>query len=161
MIYRIRVILDVEDDVLRDIEIQSSASLDELHLAIAQAFGFGGQEMAAFYLSNDQWEQCDELPLLEMEEGKSFAETPLDEIFGPEQHKLLYVYDFLWMWTFFVELMEVGEEVSGGSYPQLIFAQGEVPEEAPEKKFDSDGTEGDISLEDEDLSDWESDDEFY
>ena len=159
MIYRIRVILDIEEDVFRDIEIQAHATLDDLHLAIAQAFGFGGQEMAAFYLSNDQWEQGEELPLMDIGEGKNYAESPLEEIFGADQHKLLYVYDFLLMWTFFVELMELGEETAGGSYPQLIFGQGDVPEEAPEKNFSADPTD-ETSLEEEDLSDWEEDD-FY
>ncbi|MGB0376777.1 MAG: IS1096 element passenger TnpR family protein [Flavobacteriaceae bacterium] len=160
MIYRIRVILDLEEDVFRDLEIQASASLDELHLAIAQAFGFGGQEMASFYLSNDQWEQGEELPLMDIGEGKNHAETLLEEVFSARQHKLLYVYDFLLMWTFFVELMEVGEEVAGGSYPQLIFAQGEVPEEAPEKNFSAEGEEeSSFEGEEEDPEDWEEN--FY
>ena len=159
MIYRIRVILDIEEDVFRDIEIQAHATLDDLHLAIAQAFGFGGQEMAAFYLSNDQWEQGEELPLMDIGEGKNYAESPLEEIFGADQHKLLYVYDFLLMWTFFVELMELGEEAAGGSYPQLIFGQGDVPEEAPEKNFSADASDETSLEEEEDLSDWE--DDFY
>ena len=50
---------------------------------------------------------------------------------------MIYVYDFLAMWTFFVELMEIGEAVPAMGYPNLVFAQGEVPEEAPEKEFRS------------------------
>ena len=48
MIYRIRVILDVDDDVLRDIEISSTSTLEDLHNAIIQSFGFLGNEMASF-----------------------------------------------------------------------------------------------------------------
>ncbi len=48
---------------------------------------------------------------------------------------LIYVYDFLALWTFFVELMEIGEQDPSTLYPNLIFAQGEVPEEAPQKDF--------------------------
>ena len=51
MIYRIRIILDVEEDVLRDIEIEATATLEDLHHAITQAFGFLGNEMASFYKS--------------------------------------------------------------------------------------------------------------
>ena len=37
MIYRIRIILDVEEDVLRDIEIEATATLEDLHHAITKA----------------------------------------------------------------------------------------------------------------------------
>ena len=53
MIYRIRVILDVDDDVLRDIEISSTSTLEDLHNAIIQSFGFLGNEMASFYESDE------------------------------------------------------------------------------------------------------------
>jgi hypothetical protein len=36
--------------------------------------------------------------------------------------------------------MEVGEQITGTTYPNLIHAQGEVPEEAPEKLFQSEDT---------------------
>ena len=52
MIYRIRIILDVEEDVLRDIEIEATATLEELHLAITQSFCVLGNEMASFYESD-------------------------------------------------------------------------------------------------------------
>jgi len=51
MIYRFRIILDVKEDVLRDIEIEETATFEDLHHAITQAFGFLGNEMASFYRS--------------------------------------------------------------------------------------------------------------
>jgi len=135
MIYRIRIILDVEDDVLRDIEIGADASLEDLHFAITQAFGFLGNEMAAFYRSDENWHQGEELPLETMDQGPNMRDEPLNTIFTPAQHHLIYIYDFLNLWTFFVELKEVGEVISGMSYPNLIHSEGEVPEEAPEKLF--------------------------
>ena len=47
MIYRIRVILDVRDDVFRDIEIQGSDTLEDLHEAIVRSFDLDGREMAS------------------------------------------------------------------------------------------------------------------
>ena len=141
MIYRIRIILDVKEDVLRDIEIEENATLEDFHHAITQAFGFLGNEMASFYSTNDVWEQGDEMPLEAMEiEKPSFSDTPLNSIFSSEVHKLLYIYDFFSLWTFFIEIMEVGEMVTGATYPNLIHAEGEVPEEAPEKSFESDSS---------------------
>lgn len=165
MIYRIRIILDVEEDVLRDIEIEATATLEELHLAITQSFGFLGNEMASFYESDASWQQGEELPLESMEQGPNMREEPLNGIFTPAQHHLIYVYDFLNLWTFFVELKEVGDALSGMSYPNLIHSQGEVPEEAPEKLFEAeDETHFDTDSADEEASDLDNDydeSEFY
>ncbi len=155
MIYRLRIILDVEQDVFRDLEIEATATLDDLHLSITQAFGFLGNEMASFYRTNDDWEQGEELPLLDLDNNASQANLTLERLFDADHHKLIYVYDFLNLWTFFVELMEMGEPAAGIIYPNLIFGQGEVPEEAPEKSFED---TSDVSLEEEDE---ESDDDFY
>ena len=163
MIYRFRIILDSKEDILRDIEIEADASLEDFHYAIAQAFGFGGSEMASFYTTNENWEQGEELPLLDMgEETTSMASRPVESFFSADNHHLIYVYDFLAMWTFFVELMEIGEAVPGMGYPNLVFAQGEVPEEAPEKEFSSEeDTENfDDDEEEEGLLDYD-DADFY
>jgi hypothetical protein len=140
MIYRFRIILDVKEDVLRDIEIEEGATFEDLHHAITQAFGFLGNEMASFYLSDEEWTQGDEMPLEAMDPSQeSCGEKALNTVISPSQHQLIYVYDFLNLWTFFVELMEVGEVITRTAYPNLIHAEGEVPEEAPEKSFESEG----------------------
>jgi len=158
MIYRIRIILDVKQDVLRDIEIEENATLEDFHHAITQSFGFLGNEIASFYSTNDVWEQGDEMPLETMEiEKPSFSDTPLNNIFSSEVHKLLYIYDFLSLWTFFIEIMEVGEMVRGATYPNLIHAEGEVPEEAPEKSFESDSS---ISEENETMDGGDSEQDY-
>ena len=66
MIYRLRVILDVREDVFRDIEIQGADTLEDLHNAIVQAFSLEGQEMASFYLSDEEWNQGEEISLFDM-----------------------------------------------------------------------------------------------
>ena len=141
MILRFRIILDVKEDVLRDIEIEDSATFEDLHHAITQAFGFLGNEMASFYRSDEDLTQGEELPLEAMDPSQeSCRDQALNTVISASQHQLIYVYDFLNLWTFFVELMEVGEQITGTTYPNLIHAQGEVPEEAPEKLFQSEDT---------------------
>lgn len=147
MIYRFRVILDTHEDVFRDIEIEASNTLEDLHNSITQAFGFAGQEMASFYLSNDLWEQGEEIALFDMSEGDSslriMNETAIDDVTHEEQTKMIYVYDFLNLWTFLVELGEIAEREEGRSYPNLMFAHGHIPEEAPAKEFVADTDEED------------------
>ena len=136
MIYRMRVILDTETDVIRDFEIETTATLEELHDAVSQSFGFAGNEMASFYRSDENWAQGEELPLVDMGVGeKPLNERPLNKILSENENRLIYVYDFLNLWTFFVELMETAEKQHLKGYPSLIFSHGEVPETPPAKNF--------------------------
>jgi hypothetical protein len=164
MIYRFRIILDAKEDILRDIEIEASATLEDFHYAIAQAFGFAGSEMASFYRTNEAWEQGEEIPLLDMDEGiVPMGQEQIDSIFTAENHHLIYVYDFLALWTFFVELIEVGKPELTTLYPNLIFAQGEVPEEAPQKDFVADEStlENEMDEEEEEGLEDYNDADFY
>lgn len=143
MIYRFRVILDndTEEDIFRDLEIRESDTLEDLHNIITQSFGFDGSEMASFYISNDLWEQGEEISLFDLSDDNSarlMNETALDTVVHEAQTKLIYVYDFLSMWTFYVELAEIVEEEEGFDYPNLMFVQGQVPDNAPEKSFEAD-----------------------
>tara|TARA_B100001113_G_scaffold236217_1_gene194229 strand:+ start:338 stop:832 length:495 start_codon:yes stop_codon:yes gene_type:complete len=136
MIYRMRAILDTETDVIRDFEIEATATLEELHDAVSQSFGFAGNEMASFYRSDENWAQGEELPLVDMGVGeKPLNARPLDKILSENENRLIYVYDFLNLWTFFVELMETAEKDHLKGYPSLIFSHGEVPEIPPAKNF--------------------------
>ena len=162
MIYRIRIILDVKEDVFRDIEIEATSTLEDLHHAITQSFGFLGNEMASFYKSNESWYQGEELPLESMENGSNMRDEPLNKIFTSSQHHLIYVYDFLNLWTFFVELRETADIISSSSYPNLIYSKGDVPEEAPEKIFEADNEkELEANGEEEDIDLDYNDSEFY
>ena len=101
--------------------------------------------MASFYISDDEWNQGEEISLFDMSEGGSdiqlMSQTILNSAVTENRTKLIYVYDFLSMWTFMVELGEVVEEAQGTDYPNLLFVHGQVPGEAPEKVFEAEGGE--------------------
>ena len=146
MIYKVRAILDVEKDVIRDILIDSSNNLEDLHKIIAKAFGFNGQEMASFYTSDKDWNQGEEIPLFDMSdagESISMQSCILKNTLQNKEDKLIYVYDFMSMWTFYIELSDNNIEESITA-PKVVFAFGDAPEEAPEKAF-----EAQINLDDE------------
>jgi len=161
MIYRFRVVLDndTEDDVFRDLELRETDTLEDLHNIITQSFGFEGEEMASFYLSDEEWNQGEEISLFDMSEGantvKLMNETITNEVVHKASTNLIYVYDFLSMWTFYVELAEIVEEVEGNDYPNLMFVQGQIPDDAPEKSFKAEETENFDDLEN-DIEDYES-----
>ncbi len=143
MIYRFRVILDndTEDDIFRDLEIRETDTLEDLHNIITQSFGFDGLEMASFYISDEQWSQGEEISMFDVSEGQEsirlMNETIINDVVHEAQTKLIYVYDFMSMWTFFVELAEIVDEAEGSDYPNLMFVHGQIPEEAPSKHFES------------------------
>ncbi|WP_299063688.1 hypothetical protein [uncultured Polaribacter sp.] len=150
--YKIRVILDTKEDVIRTILVDDKLNLEDLHVTIAKAFGFGGKEMASFYRTDEEWNQGEEIPLFNMEEigeGISMQTCILKDTLLEENDKLIYVYDFLKMWTFYVEVIEISTEQKEG-LPQIILTVGEIPSEAPEKEFiaekldDGFGDDGDI-----------------
>ena len=158
MLYRFRVILDAEEDVFRDIEIMSDNTLEDFHNTILQSFGFDGTEMASFYISDDDWNQGEEISQFDMAEGGSsirlMNETTLDDVVSESQTKMIYVYDFLSLWTFLVELAEIAEPDPQMDYPNLMFVHGQLPTSAPEKEFTAEEEDDLINFDDDlDLDD--------
>lgn len=139
MVYKFRVILDAEEDIFRDIAILEDDTLEDLHNAIVNAFGFDGMEIASFYTCDGQWNQDEEISLFDtgdiLGEQKIMNDYQLSEILNEDQTKIIYVYDFLNMWTFFVELAAIEEAEAGTIYPNTLFSHGEMPADAPEKDF--------------------------
>ena len=142
MIYKIRVILNAEEDVIREVAIDASASLEDLHNALTNAFGFAGNEMASFFKSDDTWVQGEEFPLFDMSEGHDrktqMRELEVQNVLTETGDKLLYIYDFFNMWSFFVELIDEDFDHSDIELPALLFSLGLIPNQAPEIQFESD-----------------------
>src|SRR5699024_6248165 len=140
----------------------------DLHNAITQAFEFEGTEMASFYLSDNDWNQGEEIVLFDVSEGQGSTrvmnETAIDSIVSKEKTKLIYVYDFLDMWTFYVELADIVEDESGQVYPNLIYSHGIMPENPPEKDFDAgseeDATDDPYDIDLENLDDYGFDEQW-
>jgi hypothetical protein len=153
--YKIRVILDTKEDVLRTILVEDSINLERLHFIIAEAFGFEGQEIASFYKADDEWNQGEEIPLFNMEETTTsiaMQNCLLTETLPLENDKLIYVYDFLNMWTFYVDVVEILKEQKE-NLPQVILSVGKIPEEAPEKEFVADKLDDDTDDDEFDIFD--------
>ena len=138
--YKFRVILDTKEDVIREIALLRDFTLEDLHQTIVNAFGFDGMEMASFYHTDNEWSQGDEIPLFNMSEQvgglSQMSDYKLDLIFNKQNNKLIYVYDFLNLWTFFVEFISEFDDVEDKSIPLLLFSLGELPQKAPEKEFE-------------------------
>ncbi|WP_185783029.1 IS1096 element passenger TnpR family protein [Croceivirga lutea] len=159
MIYRIRIILDAEEDIFRDMEIEEDSTLEDFHNTITQSFGFAGNEMASFYTCDEEWNQEEEIALFEMNDAgdaRLMSNTLLNEVMTEKNPKMIYLYDFLSMWTFFVELADITEKEDGKGYPNLLFSFGELPDSPPEKSFESDpNLSVDLDLDDNDIGNYD------
>lgn len=157
--YTVRAILDIQEDVIRTIQVEDNINLENLHQIIAKSFGFKGHEMASFYKADEDWNQGEEIPLFNMAEAGediSMENCILNEILSKKNDKLIYVYDFLNLWTFYVEVLEISEEEKT-DLPITILSVGEVPEKAPEKHFVAESFEDDFDEFGDDIIDEEFD----
>lgn len=136
---KLRVILDVKEDVFRDIEIKPEQNLEDLHHCIIKVFAINPGEMASFYKSDKEWSQGDEIPFMDMGMSKDalteMRSIQAGNILSANNPNLIYVYDFLNMWTFYVELISEVEVEADDEYPRCTFNYGSTPESAPEKDF--------------------------
>lgn len=135
--YKIRIVLDAEDDVIRTLLVDHHINLENLHQTITKSFNFEGFEMASFYKTDNEWNEGEEIPLFDMSEsgaGNSMQNCFVSDLIPNVGDKLIYVYDFLKMWTFYVETIDVTSSTQE-DLPKVILSVGEIPKEAPEKEF--------------------------
>lgn len=146
-VYRFRVTFEDYDDVYRDIEIKSRQSFEDLHNIIQKSINFDGGQLASFYMSDDNWGKGREITLMDMSEAylddEDEDERPgnkkpapitmkqarlADFILDPHQ-KIYYVFDFMAMWTFFVELIKIIPGPDNGEYPRVVKSVHEAPKQ--------------------------------
>ena len=158
-LFKFRVIMDTEKDVFRDIEIETESNFDTLHKSVLDAFDFEQGEMASFYLSDEEWSKGLEISLMDMggvdEDSLSMSTTILSDMVMKPGDKILYVYDFMRMWIFYIELVEVKKDKPSTIYPRVALAFGDAPSQDSKEfqdMFESDivggaavaGTESDL-----------------
>jgi hypothetical protein len=81
------------------------------------------------------------------------ADLSVGEVLGAPGQRLLFVYDFLEMWSFLVEFVRHEDRECGD--PEVVLSYGVRPETAPELQYGGDGMGG--SLDD----DFDEDDDEY
>jgi len=93
-----------------------------------KAFRFNGDQLASFYISNNSWDKGDEISLMDMgDSGLNMDSTLLKDEIEVEDQKFILVYDFLKMWCFLIELIEVNSELL--ERPKVVLSIGVAPKE--------------------------------
>ncbi len=159
MVIKFRILLDTEKNVFRDIEIEDSQTFEALQYSILDAFEWEADEMASFYASNEDWEKGDEIPLMDIQEEfgpKSLAvmsEVTLADHIKTVGQKYIYVFDFLLMWCFYVDVLEIKKPEEGAEYPLLTLVYGDVPSRTEKAPVDFSGQKDESEMDDDDDDD--------
>ena len=96
MLLKFRIILNVKEDVLRDIIIDSNIKLIEFSRVISNTFGFDSSEISTFHYSNQDWEQLDEIKIFKIDDDDEIMDNvPISNFFISEGDKMIFIYDFL------------------------------------------------------------------
>ena len=57
------------------------------------------------------------------------------EIVSNDLKQLIYVYDFLRLWTFYIQVIEEAQIIDTQNYPKLIFSHGNITESRLNKEL--------------------------
>ena len=134
-LYRFRITFEDYDDVLREIDVKSNQTFEDLHRAIHQSTGYNPEYSSSFYISNDQWIKGEEITYMpnqkRIDRGVALMDKVklLSYIDDPHQ-KFYYTFNFDRPFDFHVELMKIIlDETPGTSYPAVIKSVGEAPKQ--------------------------------
>jgi hypothetical protein len=134
-VYKFKVTFEEYDDVYRVIEIKSTQTFEDLHKAILDAIKFDQKQMASFYMSTDSWKKGQEITLEDMSEDVEHSipvmrDSKLSQYIIDPHQKILYVYDFIEVWTFYIELTGIEiKEKAGVKYPVCAKSVGLAPKQ--------------------------------
>lgn len=126
----------LEDECVRVIEIDETASLYDLHEAIQDAVGFARDHPFEFFLANSASPQAHKRWLTEQEKWeekeRDFFRTRLNSIYPLGRKKLYYLFDFGDDWTFEIRKGRGAKKPeSGVRYPRVVQSIGPNPKQYP------------------------------
>ncbi len=134
-IYKFKLTFEDYEDINRVIEIKSTSNFLDLHKIILKSINFDEKHMASFYMSNDSWKKFDEITLENMSDESEkpkfeMKKTRLcDHINDPHQ-KIIYIYDFIELWTLHLEMVGIDvKEKAGVEYPRITKTLGLSPKQ--------------------------------
>jgi Plasmid pRiA4b ORF-3-like protein len=113
----------------RKIQIDKTASLDDLHYAIIDSFDFDDEHLYAFFMDNKAWSNnCFCSPY--DEEGPDASEVQLFELGLKPKDKFLYIYDYGDEWRFSITVFKELETIV--DEPKVVQVKGEAPAQYPD-----------------------------
>jgi hypothetical protein len=150
LIYTFKLWFEDREDLTRTIEIKATSTFLNFHNIIQEAIGFNGLELSSFYICDDSWNKGMEITQMDMDFGMPddpeseelsdlkpyMRDTRIGDSIQDPHQQMIYVTDFIEMWTLKIQLKRIGEEIVGINYPRVTESVGEAPkQEAGNNKF--------------------------
>lgn len=132
MIFLFRIISDENPDFYRDLVTEGSDTFLDFHNVLQKDLGYDPTQLASFFITNKQWEKEQEITLIDMmqEPGLSshtMEQVTLEEHIRELNQRMIYLFDFFSDRAFFIELIEMSEELSPRETPFIGHRQGDPP----------------------------------
>ncbi|HZR00526.1 MAG TPA: plasmid pRiA4b ORF-3 family protein [Chloroflexota bacterium] len=126
--YRIKVALQWKPSVWRVVELGGGNTLEDLHYAIQDAFGWDDDHLYAFYLSGRPHDALTAVqrPFADAEPPTA-DEVRLNELELLPGQRFLYVFDFGDDLRHSIEVLEVVEGPASGDVPRIVESHGKAP----------------------------------
>jgi len=134
-LYRFKVSFEDYDEVVREIDIKSNQTFEDLHRAIHAAIGYNCEYPSSFYISNDQWIKGEELTFMPNQRRIDRGIVLMDKVklssrIDDPHQKFYYTFNFDRPFDFHVELLKIIlEENASITYPAVTRSVGEPPKQ--------------------------------
>lgn len=153
--YRFRLLSEEQDDFLRDIEIKPGQTYKQFHEIILQSVGIEGNELASFFICDQQWNKKKEITLIDMglrptendfdeEEDKVanlvmplliMEDVKIKEMIDEPHQRILYEYNFLSPVTLYIELSKIIDADPKKTYPVCVKKEGALSSKSVSEQF--------------------------
>ncbi len=169
LIYKFKIVNDDNDNFYREIEIKPSNTFEDFHKILIDCIKLTPDEMASFYICDNKWNKIQEISLcnLEEEEDREDSDEPespkkkvlvmsdvkLKECINDPNQRMIYIYDFFKMYTFYIELSKITDGDEKTIYPRCTKCVSDIqkPRKASPKAEEINETEEEVIDESEDF----------
>jgi len=125
-----------KQDVIRDLLVADGENFENFYRAILESYHFHEEQMASFYVSNENWDKGHEISLFDMAFGEDpdqilpgvMSNSIIRDFIQERDQKFILVHDFMRMWIFLIELIEVQEDAP--EKPRVVLSVGNAPAES-------------------------------
>ena len=152
---KLRATLESNEDVIRELIIDENLTLEELHRLITKNFNLNDFEMASFFQTDSDLNLVREITLYDTSEkgGESLVmnEVIISTLLYSSETQLIYVYDFLKMWRFYIQYVEKVVSIESTN----LYSKGKMPSEAPKFNFESEENIGEFDPFEEELENFD------
>ncbi|TDG36805.1 hypothetical protein EZJ43_05850 [Pedobacter changchengzhani] len=131
-IYKFKISFEDFDDVVREIDIKSNQTFEDLHRALHKSIGYNAEKSSSFYVSTDNWLKGDEIAYLPSDRKKDrvvlMENSKLSSFIEDPHQKFYYIYNFDRPYDFHVELIKIILDADPSiQYPFLTRSIGDAP----------------------------------